>query len=377
MAPTQAAQRRGVSATLEDLKNYYCGLRTRVSDVPISIDFNTWRVNLSLLSMQTLILYGTLFSECRFSLFVFSSVWLGRSFFVAEYLKKYGSCGRVIHNSPQSSLLRSFSVSGTMLILSLLFLIRSTKDFYQLISHLLLPCACMVVAEQFRHHPVLGTPLEFILALEKSYFVGVVTLVLEVNPTLIYDRAAATAVISTAVFNNVMAGIAKYFILHFTQNQITAHDLHGWNAVHLGDDDQVLSSTVETWTCGTSYQQGTFVRHHGRTWEAVGARNQAEPGAWTSRMYICVWRHPFRFLTFLMGIQVMQVVAIGLFSFCCDSLMIVGGMMFVSADYMQLMHSIRFAMLGKSFRNVMLRPQSQAEHIAAAAPDPLPQALSH
>ncbi|RQM19553.1 hypothetical protein B5M09_003389 [Aphanomyces astaci] len=94
-------------------------------------------------------------------------------------------------------------------------------------------------------------------------------------------------------------------------------------------------------------------------------------------MYICVWRHPFRFLTFLMGIQVMQVVAIGLFSFCCDSLMIVGGMMFVSADYMQLMHSIRFAMLGKSFRNVMLRPQSQAEHIAAAAPDPLPQALSH
>ncbi|CAK4123350.1 unnamed protein product [Aphanomyces euteiches] len=53
-------------------------------------------------------------------------------------------------------------------------------------------------------------------------------------------------------------------------------------------------------------------------------------------------------------LQVVQVIGLAIYSFCCDSLLVVGGMMFVSADYLQLMHSIRYAMLGKSFRQAML-----------------------
>ncbi|ETW03163.1 hypothetical protein, variant 1 [Aphanomyces invadans] len=364
MPSAPPTSRRSASATLDDLTNYYCGLRTRLSDVTISIDFNTWRVNLSLLSIQTLILYGTLFSECRFSLFAFSSVWLGRAFFMAEYEKKYGLHGSIIHNLPKSSLLRSFSISGAILVLSFLFLLRSIKDVRQLVALLVVPCSVMLVAERWRHHPHLSTPLEFLFALEQAYFVGVVTLVLDVNPTLIYDRAAAMAVISTAVINNVMAAIAKYFILHFTQYQITAHSLHGWKAIQYQDD------LAEPWIRGTTYMQGAVVRYSGRTWEAIGVRNEAEPGKWSSQLHIFLWRHPFRLLTFFMAVQVVQMVVIGLFSFCCDSLMMLGAMMFVTADYMQLMHSIRFAILGKSFRNVMLRPQAHAEHVASATPPP-------
>ncbi|KAF0683246.1 Aste57867_24678 [Aphanomyces stellatus] len=374
MAPgtnsTSSAHHRKATTSLSDLAKYFHDLRTRVCDVPISIDFNTWRVNLSLLSMQTLILYGTLVSEYRFSLFVFSSVWLGRSFFYAEYLKKYGPRGSLVHNLSKGSVFRSFSVSGFMITASFCFLLRSTRNYQQLCVYLLLPCACMLLAERFRNHPRVGTALQFVFALEQAYMTGIVTLILDVNPTLIYDRSAAYAVIWTALFNNFMAAAAKYFIVHYTQHQIDAHNLCGWKWLHEAPVD------AEAWVRGGDYKRGAIVRHHGGTFEAVGTRNQAEPGSWSSQLFMFLWNRPYRLLTFLMTLQVLHVIGIGIFSFCCDSLMIMGGMMFVSADYMQLMHSIRFALLGKSFRNVMLRPQSAADHANAATMDAAAAAMA-
>ncbi|KAF0742818.1 hypothetical protein Ae201684P_000663 [Aphanomyces euteiches] len=347
MAPPASvgATRWTGTASLDVAAKHFSNLRDKVLDVPISIDFNTWRMNLSLLTLQTMIVNGTHFSEYRWSLFTFTSLWLGRSFFHAEYAKKFRQLYNILR---KRSMLGTFSVSGLLMLVSFGLLVRATRNYAHVVVYIAVPCAIFLLAEWFRGRPRLATPVSFVFALEHAHFASVVTLIFEVNPLLIYDQGAARAVVWTACFNNLMAGMAKYFILHYTQHQIAAHDLHGWKPVSASQDK------VEPWTSGQVYKSGAVVRHLDRTWEAIGERNQATPGSWSNHLFVWLWRRPFRLLTCLMMLQVVQVIGLAIYSFCCDSLLVVGGMMFVSADYLQLMHSIRYAMLGKSFRQAML-----------------------
>ncbi|KDO35645.1 hypothetical protein SPRG_18809 [Saprolegnia parasitica CBS 223.65] len=346
-------------ASLEELVNYFFGLKSRVCDVPISVDFIIWRQNLSLLSMQSVLLNGMLYHEYRFSFFVFASIWVGRSFHNAQYNKKFGPRGILSHLEKPISFLKMNFIVSVMLIASFICLLRSTHDMTNLALTVLLPCTCSVALDRWRLDPRYKTLLALLYSLESAYFVSVATLVLERNPYLIYDAPSTRAVMYTAAFNNVMGFFARYFIEHYTIRQVQAQELHGWK--QLRDTDDATDAPM-AWSQGTLYKEAAVVSHGGKHWIAVGRLhgNMAEPGSWRDRGHVLLWLKPFRLLTLLMFLQICHVVVTAIYALCSDSWVIMGGMVFVNADYMQLLHSIRFAVLGKTARNVMMTRQTTA-----------------
>ncbi|OQR90358.1 hypothetical protein ACHHYP_05620 [Achlya hypogyna] len=346
-------------ASLEELINYFFGLKSRVCDVPISVDFIIWRQNLSLLSMQSVLLNGTLYHEYRFSFFIFASIWVGRSFHRAQYTKKFGPRSILSHLDHPISFLKMNFIVSVMLFVSFLCLVRSTTNYTNFALVVLLPCTCSVILDRIQTHPRFKTPVALLFAIENAYFASMALLVLERNPHLIYDAPSTRAVMWTACFNNFIGFLARYFVEHFTHHQIRAQELYGWQRSYSA------AEAVSVWAPKTQYKEGSLVKHRGCTWVALGRLNgnQGEPGSWSDQLTVVFWLRPFRLLTSLMLLQICHVVGTAVYALCSNSWLIMGGMVFVNADYMQLLHSIRFAVLGKTARNVMM-----TKHTTAALP---------
>ncbi|CAK4890149.1 unnamed protein product [Aphanomyces euteiches] len=124
-----------------------------------------------------MIVNGTHFSEYRWSLFTFTSLWLGRSFFHAEYAKKFRQLYNILR---KRSMLGTFSVSGLLMLVSFGLLVRATRNYAHVVVYIAVPCAIFLLAEWFRGRPRLATPVSFVFALEHAHFASIVTLIFEV-----------------------------------------------------------------------------------------------------------------------------------------------------------------------------------------------------